>query len=65
MPVINEREVLCCAILGYRVDLRASVDGWDFKQYILGIMLYRHILEHLEKHSKKNNAFGIGVIMRI
>ena len=24
-------------------DLRGSVDGWDFKQYILGIMFYRYI----------------------
>ena len=24
-------------------DLRGSVDGWDFKSYVLGIMFYRYI----------------------
>lgn len=28
-------------------DLRGSVDGWDFKQYILGILFYRFISESL------------------
>lgn len=28
-------------------DLRGSVDGWDFKQYILGMLFYRFISENL------------------
>lgn len=28
-------------------DLRGSVDGWDFKQYILGTLFYRFISENL------------------
>lgn len=28
-------------------DLRGSVDGWDFKNYVLGILLYRFISENL------------------
>lgn len=28
-------------------DLRGSVDGWDFKQYVLGFLFYRYISEHL------------------
>ena len=28
-------------------DLRGSVDGWDFKQYVLGFMFYRYISENL------------------
>lgn len=28
-------------------DLRGSVDGWDFKQYVLGIMFFRFISENL------------------
>ena len=24
-------------------DLRGSVDGWDFKSYVLGILFYRYI----------------------
>lgn len=28
-------------------DLRGSVDGWDFKQYVLGMLFYRYISENL------------------
>lgn len=28
-------------------DLRGSVDGWDFKSYVLGILFYRFISENL------------------
>jgi hypothetical protein len=27
-------------------DLRGSVDGWDFKSYVLGILFYRFISEN-------------------
>lgn len=54
MPVNNEREELHRAIWAIADDLRGSVDGWDFKQYILGVMFYRYISEHLEKYIDKN-----------
>ncbi|MFK7973906.1 MAG: type I restriction-modification system subunit M [Rickettsiaceae bacterium] len=31
-------------------DLRGSVDGWDFKQYVLGILFYRFISENLSSY---------------
>ena len=31
-------------------DLRGSVDGWDFKQYVLGMMFYRFISENLTEY---------------
>jgi type I restriction enzyme M protein len=31
-------------------DLRGSVDGWDFKSYILGIMFYRYISENITNY---------------
>jgi type I restriction enzyme M protein len=38
-------------------DLRGSVDGWDFKQYVLGMLFYRFISEnlanYLNQHQKK------------
>lgn len=38
-------------------DLRGSVDGWDFKQYVLGMLFYRFISEnltdYLNNHQKK------------
>ncbi len=54
MPVNNEREELHRAIWAIADDLRGSVDGWDFKQYILGVMFYRYISEHLEKYIDTN-----------
>lgn len=43
----REREELHKAIWSIADDLRGSVDGWDFKQYILGIMFYRYISENI------------------
>jgi len=31
-------------------DLRGSVDGWDFKQYVLGMLFYRYISENLSAY---------------
>ncbi|UXN33351.1 type I restriction-modification system subunit M [Glutamicibacter sp. M10] len=31
-------------------DLRGSVDGWDFKSYVLGILFYRFISENLTNY---------------
>ena len=46
----QEREELHKTIWGIADDLRGSVDGWDFKQYILGIMFYRYISENLTQY---------------
>ena len=31
-------------------DLRGSVDGWDFKSYVLGMLFYRFISENIAAH---------------
>jgi type I restriction enzyme M protein len=31
-------------------DVRGSVDGWDFKQYVLGALFYRFISENFAKY---------------
>ena len=46
----KEREELHKAIWSIADDLRGSVDGWDFKQYILGIMFYRYISENITNY---------------
>jgi type I restriction enzyme M protein len=46
----HEREELHKAIWSIADDLRGSVDGWDFKQYILGIMFYRYISENITNY---------------
>ncbi len=47
---IREREEIHKAIWSIADDLRGSVDGWDFKQYILGIMFYRYISENITNY---------------
>ena len=46
----REREEIHKAIWSVAYDLRGSVDGWDFKQYILGIMFYRYISENITNY---------------
>ena len=43
----QERDELHRAIWAIADDLRGSVDGWDFKSYVLGTMFYRYISENL------------------
>lgn len=50
MPSNREREELHKAIWSIADDLRGSVDGWDFKQYVLGIMFYRYISENITNY---------------
>ena len=46
----QEREELHRAIWAIADDLRGSVDGWDFKSYVLGTMFYRYISENLASY---------------
>ncbi len=34
-------------------DLRGSVDGWDFKNYVLGMLFYRFISEDLTRYANQ------------
>lgn len=43
----QERAELHRTIWSIADDLRGSVDGWDFKQYVLGMLFYRYISENL------------------
>ncbi|MCI5600517.1 MAG: type I restriction-modification system subunit M [Hallerella sp.] len=43
----QEREELHRAIWAIADELRGAVDGWDFKNYVLGTMFYRYISESL------------------
>lgn len=46
----QERTELHRTIWQIANDLRGSVDGWDFKQYVLGILFYRFISENLANY---------------
>lgn len=43
----QQRNELHRAIWQIATDLRGSVDGWDFKSYVLGMLFYRFISENL------------------
>jgi len=46
----QERAELHRAIWQIANDLRGSVTGWDFKQYVLGMLFYRFISENLTSY---------------
>ena len=52
----QEREELHRAIWAIADELRGSVDGWDFKSYVLGMMFYRYISENLTNYINEGEA---------
>lgn len=54
----QEREELHRAIWAIADELRGAVDGWDFKNYVLGTMFYRYISENLCSYIAKDEAEG-------
>ncbi|MCL2403473.1 MAG: type I restriction-modification system subunit M [Coriobacteriia bacterium] len=50
----QERAELHRTIWKIAEDLRGSVDGWDFKQYVLDMLFYRYISENLTAHVNRN-----------
>lgn len=59
----QERAELHRTIWQIANDLRGSVDGWDFKNYVLGMLFYRFISENItafinaEEHRAGNEDF--------
>lgn len=49
----QERAELHRTIWNMANDLRGSVDGWDFKQYVLGMLFYRYISENITSYINK------------
>lgn len=52
----QERDELHRTIWNMANDLRGSVDGWDFKQYVLGMLFYRYISENFVKYVNAGEA---------
>ena len=46
----QQRDELHKTIWNIANDLRGSIDGWDFKQYVLGTLFYRYISENFTKY---------------
>lgn len=56
MSTHTERAELHRAIWQIANDLRGSVDGWDFKSYVLGFLFYRFISENLRDYINEGEA---------
>ena len=52
----QERDELHRAIWAIADELRGAVDGWDFKNYVLGTMFYRYISENLCNYINRGEA---------
>lgn len=50
----KKREEIHRAIWAIADELRGAVDGWDFKNYVLGTMFYRYISETLTDYINTN-----------
>ncbi len=50
MTSIDQRAELQAKIWRIANDVRGSVDGWDFKQFVLGALFYRFISENFTNH---------------
>ena len=64
----QQRDELHRTIWQIANDLRGSVDGWDFKSYVLGMLFYRFISENLtvylnkEEHRSGNTTFDYAML---
>ena len=52
----QQKQELFKAIWATAEDLRNSVDGWDFKSYVLGILFYRFISENITNYINRLQA---------
>lgn len=52
----QEREEIYRSIWATADKLRGAVDGWDFKNYVLGAMFYRYISENLTAYINKGDS---------
>jgi type I restriction enzyme M protein len=50
MTSTQQRAALKRQIWQIANDVRGSVDGWDFKQYVLGTLFYRFISENFTSY---------------
>ena len=55
MSSVVQRAELQSQIWKIANNVRGSVDGWDFKQYVLGTLFYRFISENFAKHFEQGD----------
>lgn len=52
MTSLKQRDELQAAIWRIANDVRGAVDGWDFKQFVLGTLFYRLLAKTFASISK-------------
>ena len=52
----QQRAELHRAIWGIADDVRGSVDAWDFKQYVLGMLFYRYLSEDFDYYISRDEV---------
>ncbi|MCV3733535.1 type I restriction-modification system subunit M [Mycoplasma enhydrae] len=52
----SQRKELFSAIWKIAEDLRNNIDGWEFKNYVLGFLFYRYISERMIKRIEEMDA---------
>lgn len=55
MTTSNQRAELHNQIWKIANEVRGAVDGWDFKQFVLGTLFYRFISENFANHMEKGD----------
>lgn len=61
----QQRDELHRAIWAIADELRGSVDGWDFKSYVLGMMFYRYISENLTNYISMKGKKKLEILISI
>ncbi|MCJ8308992.1 MAG: type I restriction-modification system subunit M [Hyphomicrobiales bacterium] len=56
MTVAQQQQVLRAQIWKIANKVRGAVDGWDFKQYVLGTLFYRFISENFAAYMEAGDA---------
>ena len=67
MTSMQQRKALQSQIWAIANDVRGAVDGWDFKQYVLGTLFYRFISENFASYIEADGmtACKLCTIIRI
>ena len=55
---MSEKQRLHTTIWKIADELRGSVDGWDFKNYVLGFLFYRFLSENFVAHINEKQSSG-------
>lgn len=58
MISLHQREQLHSQIWKMASEVRGAVDGWDFKQFVLGMLFYRFLSEHFAAYVDEGNEGG-------